>query len=144
MEDIGGNQQLVGEQSISAHANTTASTITLHIPEPLFISSIVGEKKTLWPIFMDGAQLSQGYSHYKETVYFLPLSPRKSCYSFDWPWKDERLSWPCSHSVVLNEGPLDWESSTLTTRSLLHKGDTPIKPKHKHVLSSALAIFLRI
>ena len=83
------------------------------------------KKKTLWPIFMDGAQLSQGYSHYKETVYFLPLSRRKSSYSFDWPWKDERLSWPCSNSVVLNQGPLDWESSTLTTRSLLHKGDTP-------------------
>ena len=30
-------------------------------------------KTTLWPFFMDGVQLSQ--SHYKKTVYFLPLSP---------------------------------------------------------------------
>ena len=45
MEDIGGNQQLVGEQSVSAHANTPASTITLHIPEPLFVSSTAGKKK---------------------------------------------------------------------------------------------------
>ena len=28
---------------------------------------------TLWPLFMDGVQLSQSYSHYEETVYFLPL-----------------------------------------------------------------------
>ena len=42
-------------------------------------------------------------------------------YSFYWPWKDERLSRPWSHPVVLNTGLLDWESSTLTTRPLLHK-----------------------
>ena len=29
----------------------------------------------------------------------------------------KRLSRPWSHSVVLNTGPLDWESSALTTRS---------------------------
>ena len=32
-----------------------------------------------------------------------------------------RISGPLSHPVVLNTGPLDWESSTLTTRPLLHK-----------------------
>ena len=26
---------------------------------------------------MDGVQLSQGYSHFEEAVYFLPLSPQK-------------------------------------------------------------------
>ena len=31
-------------------------------------------KKTLWPLFMDGVQLSQGYSHIEEAVYFLPFS----------------------------------------------------------------------
>ena len=36
------------------------------------------------------------------------------------PWRDDRLSQPWSHPVVLNTGLLDWESSTLTTRSLLH------------------------
>ena len=36
------------------------------------------------------------------------------------PRKDEKLSRPWSNSVVLNTGPLDWESSTLATRPLLH------------------------
>ena len=27
--------------------------------------------KTLWPLFMDGVQLPQGYSHFEEAVYFL-------------------------------------------------------------------------
>ena len=31
-------------------------------------------KKTLWSVFMDGVQLPQGYSHFEEAVYFLPLS----------------------------------------------------------------------
>ena len=31
------------------------------------------KKKTLWPIFMDGVQLPQGYSHFEEVVYFLPF-----------------------------------------------------------------------
>ena len=35
------------------------------------------------------------------------------------PRKDERLSRPWSHPVVLNTGPLDWESSAITTRPLL-------------------------
>ena len=32
---------------------------------------------------MDGVQLSQGYNHYEETVYFLPLNPQDDLvYSF--------------------------------------------------------------
>ena len=31
-----------------------------------------------------------------------------------------RMSRPWSHPVVLKTGPLDWESSALTTRPLLH------------------------
>ena len=46
--------------------------------------------------------------------------PRNSWYSFYRPQKDERLSRPRSHTVVLNTGPLDWESSTSTTRPLNH------------------------
>ena len=34
------------------------------------------------------------------------------------PRKDERLSRPWSHPVVLNMRPLDWESSALTTCAL--------------------------
>ena len=44
--------------------------------------------------------------------------PRNSWYSFHRPQKVERLSRPWSHPVVLNTGPLDWESSALTTRPL--------------------------
>ena len=58
---------------------------------------------------MGGVQLSQGYRRYV---------PRNSWYSFDRPRKDERLSRPWNHPVGLNTGPLDWESSTLTTRPL--------------------------
>ena len=34
----------------------------------------VKKKTTLWPLFMDGVQLPQGYSHFEEAVYFLPFS----------------------------------------------------------------------
>ena len=60
-------------------------------------------------------------SHYEETIYFLPSVARISWYSFNQPRKDERLSLPWSHLVVLNLGPLDWEFSTLTTKLLLSK-----------------------
>ena len=46
--------------------------------------------------------------------------PKNSWYSFCQPRKDERLSQPWSYPVVLNTGPLDWETSALTTRLLLH------------------------
>ena len=42
--------------------------------------------------------------------------PRKSWYSLYRPRKDERLSRPWSYPVVLSTGPLDWESSALTTK----------------------------
>ena len=42
--------------------------------------------------------------------------PRNSWCSFYRPRKDERLSRPWCHPVVLNTGLVDWESSTLTTR----------------------------
>ena len=47
--------------------------------------------------------------------------PRNSWYSLYRPWKNERLSPPWSHPVVLNMGPLDWKSIALTTRPLLHE-----------------------
>ena len=42
-----------------------------------FIESFQEKKKALWPLFMDGVQLPQGYSHFEEAVYFLPLSSQK-------------------------------------------------------------------
>ena len=50
-------------------------------------------------------------SHYKERVHFLPPSPRNSSHSFYQTRKDERLSQPWGHPVVLNLGPLDWLNS---------------------------------
>ena len=64
--------------------------------------------------FYGWVQLLQGYNQFREAVYFLPFSPQKL------PQKDERLSRPWSHPVVLNRGPINWESSTLSTRSLIH------------------------
>ena len=74
---------------------------------------------------MDGVQLSQGY----RAIYFFRLFTfyhqvfRNSWYSSDQPRQDERLSQPWSHPVALNMGPLNWEFSTLTARSLLHEGN---------------------
>ena len=56
---------------------------------------------------------------------FYHLVPRNSWHSLYRPRKDERLSRPWSHPVVLNLGPLYWELSTLTTRPLLHKPASP-------------------
>ena len=69
---------------------------------------------------MDEVQLSQDYKATSRRQFtFNHESPRTSWYSFDGPQKDERLSRPCSHPVVLNMGPLDWASSALTTRPFL-------------------------
>ena len=73
---------------------------------------------TSWPLFMDGVQLPQGYSHFEEAVYFLPFSSQKFLILIYRPRKNERLSQPWSHPVVLDTGLLHWESSTLTTRPL--------------------------
>ena len=35
------------------------------------------KKKNFMPLFVDGAQLPQGYSHLEKAVYFLPLSSQK-------------------------------------------------------------------
>ena len=76
--------------------------------------------KTLWPLFIDGVQLPQGYSHFEEAVYFLPLSSQKFLVlilSTPEGWKAESTLEP---PVVLSMEPLDWESRALTTRSFLH------------------------
>ena len=59
---------------------------------------------------------SSASSYYEEAVYFLPLSSQKFLYSFDQPRAESTLELT---NMILDTGPLDWESSTLTTRSLL-------------------------
>ena len=54
---------------------------------------------------MDGVQLSQGQNHFKEAVYFLPLSSQKCLVLILSTSKDETLSQPWSHFVVLNTEP---------------------------------------
>ena len=77
-------------------------------------------KKThfITPLYGWGSTVSRLQSQYKWQFTFYHLVPRSSWYSTDRPQKDEKLSWPWNHPVVLNSGPLDWESSTLTTRPL--------------------------
>ena len=68
--------------------------------------------------------------------------PRISWYSFCWPRKDEKLSRPWNHLVALNTGPLDWESSALTTRPLLRSKYS--KFKRVSGKNSQLCPFIRI
>ena len=57
------------------------------------------KKQTLWPLFKDGFQLSQGYrATMRRQFTFYCLIPRSSWCSFDRPRNDERLSCPWSHS----------------------------------------------
>ena len=71
---------------------------------------------------MVGVHLPQGYTATSRRQFTFHHSvPRNSWYSFYRPRKDERLSRPWNHPVVLNTGLLDWESSTLTTRPTLVK-----------------------
>ena len=62
------------------------------------------QNKTLWPLFMDGVQLPQGYSHFEEAVYFLPLSSQKFLVlilSTSEGWKAEStLEPPCGFEHV--------------------------------------------
>ena len=75
---------------------------------------------TLWPLF-----LWMGFNYLKATVTsrrkftFYHSVSRNTWYSFFRARKDERLSRPWSHPVVSSTGPLDWQSSALTTRPWL-------------------------
>ena len=74
----------------------------------------LGKLKTLWPLFMDGVQLSQGYRVTSRRHFTF-------CHSIPKILKDKRLRQPWSHPV-LNLGRLDWEFSALTSRPLLLEG----------------------
>ena len=71
---------------------------------------------------MDGFNSLKAKATSRRQFTFYYYVPRNFWYSFYRPRKDERLSRPGSHPVVLNTGPLDWESSALTTRPLLVMG----------------------
>ena len=68
----------------------------------------------LWPLFMDGGQLSQGCKAILRKQFTFYYSVRRiSWYSFNQPQKHERLSQPWSHLVAFNLGHQDWESNPL-------------------------------
>ena len=78
------------------------------IPKDTF--SVVTRKQER-RFFIDEVQLPQGHRATTRTQFtFYHLVPRNSWHPFDRTLKDERLSRPWSHPVVLNTGPLDWES----------------------------------
>ena len=62
--------------------------------------------------FMDSVHLSSRAIMSRQ-VTFCHSVPRSYWYSNDRLCKDERLSRPWSHPVILNPGPLDWESRAL-------------------------------
>ena len=77
--------------------------------EKLFLTQYYCEKTALWPLFMNEFQLCQGYRvTLRRQFTFYHSVPRSSWYSFHWLWKDERLSQPWSHPMVLKLGPLNW------------------------------------
>ena len=66
---------------------------------PIVCGSVTVLKKKLWPLFMDGVQMPQCYSHFEEAVYFLPFSSQKLLLlillTSDW-WKAKStLEPPC-------------------------------------------------
>ena len=72
----------------------------------------------LWLLFMDEIQPPQGCRvTMRRQVSFYYKVPRNSWYSIDRPRKDETLRRPWSYPVVLNTGPLDWESIALKAHS---------------------------
>ena len=77
--------------------------------------------KTFMNYFFGQGSMCQGYRatairHFT----FDHWVSRSSWHSFDRARKDERLSRPWRHLLVMNPSPLDWESSALITRPVLH------------------------
>ena len=95
--------------------------VTLPLENKLSPLEIPQTKKKLYdPFLWTGFNClkATAISRRKFTCYHSVAS--NSRYSFYQPRKDERLSRPRSHPVDLNTGPLDWESSALTTSPLCY------------------------
>ena len=71
-----GIKSLISLRTVASHVPTVLS---LDNGDTYYNQSLYFFKKTLtlWPLFMDGVQLPQGYSHFEEAVYFLPFSSQK-------------------------------------------------------------------
>ena len=94
------------------------------------MSSPTSKKKNFMaPFYGWGSTASRLEPLRRGSFLFYHYVPRSSWYSFYRPREDERLSQPWGHPVVLNTGPLDWESSALTTRPLVDTVGTLLKKK---------------
>ena len=76
------------------------------------------KKKLYGPFLWMGFSCLKARATSRRQFTFYHQVPR-NWYSFYRPRKDEGLSQPWSHPVVLNTRPLDWESSALTARLYL-------------------------
>ena len=81
------------------------------------------KKKLYGPFLWMGMNCLKARATTRRRFTFYHYVPRCFWYSFYSPQKNERLSRPWSHPVVLNTGSLDWESSALTTGPLPYKKD---------------------
>ena len=100
------------------------------------------KRKTLWPLFWMGFNCLKARATSKRQFTFYQQVPRKFWYSFYWTQKDEKLSQPWSHPMVLNMGQLDWESSNLTTNPLLLKAIGNLYKNIQLMLEFFKALFL--
>ena len=83
------------------HPVKTFPSVKFLIPhQPLTAIWKTPIRKALWPLFVDGVHLPQGYTEplWGDSLLFT----RNSWYSLNQSRKDERLRWPWSHPVVLN------------------------------------------
>ena len=73
------------------------------------------------PFYRSGSTASRLEPLQRGSLRFTTKFPEiPGLYTFYQPPKEERLTQPWSHPLVLNMGPLDWKSSALTNRPLLH------------------------
>ena len=75
------------------------------------------EKKLYGPFLWTGFNCLKARANSRGQFTFYHEVPRNFWYSFYQPRKNERLSRPWSHSVVLNMGPLDWETDIVLIKS---------------------------
>ena len=69
-------EQLLVRDKLPLHVNLFIDSDMEDATED-FMLTLKTLKKTLWPLFMDGVQHPQGYSHLEEAVDFLPFSFQK-------------------------------------------------------------------
>ena len=88
-----------------------------NVNEVVLVFLLLTLKKKIWPLFMDGVQLPQGYRATTTKQFtFYHLVHRNFWYSFDRPRKEEKAESTLEPPSSFEHRTLDWESSTLTTR----------------------------